>query len=63
MFAVLCNRVSNSLLKYKSMLGYVSGRHGFQLIQFAEYFFPSFRILLGCEPLPEVRVIGENVTA
>jgi hypothetical protein len=53
--------VSSRLLKHKSILGYTSSRHGFQPIQFTEYFLPSFWIFLGCESLPEVRVIGKHV--
>jgi len=49
------------ILNVKSILGFASGRHGFQPIQFTEYFLPSLRIFLGCEPSLEVLVIGENV--
>src|SRR5258705_7781086 len=54
---------SNSLLKLKSMLGYASGRHSFQSIQFTEYCFPSHWIFLGCEPPIGIGVIAENVPA
>src|SRR5258707_895034 len=54
---------SNSLLKLKSMLGYASGRHSFQSIQFTESCLPSHWIFLGCEPPIGIGVIAENVPA